>query len=152
MIKITKIIKEENVKILDKIKDKETALRELVELAAKSNLLLDDEAVLKEVIEREKIMSTGIGSEIAIPHAKSDFIKELCGSLLILKNPVDFDALDGEDVNIIFMILSNSDELGMHIKVLSKISRMLHNSNFKQELSDTKKSIDVIRLFDKFES
>ena len=151
MIKITEIITQENINIKEEINNKEDALRLLVELASKSNNIMDKESVLNEVLDRENIISTGIGSKIAIPHAKSDKVKKLCGSLLILKKPVDFDSLDGEDVNLIFMILSKDDELGLHLKILSKISRILHNSNFKQELIDSKKSIDVIRLFDKFE-
>lgn len=97
-------------------------------------------------------MSTGIGNNIAIPHTKSEDIKVLTASMMTLSKPVNFDSLDGKKVSIVFLILSNNEELGLHIKALSKISRILHNRSFFDNLLNVSKNVEVIELFDNFEN
>ncbi|MER3330149.1 MAG: PTS sugar transporter subunit IIA [Candidatus Kapaibacterium sp.] len=152
MKKITEILNEKCIILNSELNDKDDIIEALVELAAKSGNITNTSKVLEEVFSRENLMSTGIGNNIAIPHTKSEDIKELTASLITLSKPVNFDSLDGKKVSIVFLILSNNEELGLHIKALSKISRILHNRSFFEDMLNVSKNTEVIELFDNFEN
>lgn len=152
MKKITEILKEKCIILNSELNDKDEVIKELVGLASLSGNITNNDRVLEEVYKREKLMSTGIGNNIAIPHTKSEEITTLTASMMTFVKPVNFDSLDGKKVSIVFLILSNSEELGLHIKALSKISRILHNKNFFEELLNATKNSEVIELFDNFEN
>ncbi|MCB0702005.1 MAG: PTS sugar transporter subunit IIA [Candidatus Kapaibacterium sp.] len=152
MKKISDILDIKSIKLNSELNDKDEIIESLVELAAKSGNIINKNKVLEEVFAREKLMSTGIGNNIAIPHTKSEDIKVLTASMMTLSKPVNFDSLDGKKVSIVFLILSNNEELGLHIKALSKISRILHNRSFFDNLLNVSKNVEVIELFDNFEN
>ncbi len=151
MKKITEILDEKCIILNSELNDKDEIIEALVELASKSGNITNTSKVLEEVFVRENLMSTGIGNNIAIPHTKSEDIKELTAALITLSKPVNFDSLDGKKVSIVFLILSNSEELGLHIKALSRISRILHNRSFFEDMLNVSKNAEVIELFDNFE-
>lgn len=151
MVKISEILSKESILLNSDIDSKDEILRKIVEIASKSGNVEDVETVYNSVLERENVMSTGIGNNIAIPHTKSSGIKELTAALITFEKPVNFDSLDGK-ISVAFLILSKDDELGMHIKILSKISRILHNRSFFDELLTLNKNTEVIELFDNFEN
>lgn len=152
MKKISEILNENCIILNSELNDKDEIIEALVELAAKSGNITNTSKVLAEVYARENLMSTGIGNNIAIPHTKSEDIKELTAAMVTLAKPVNFDSLDGKKVSIVFLILSNSEELGLHIKALSKISKILNNRSFFEEMLNVSKNADVIELFDNFEN
>ena len=152
MKKISDILDIKSIKLNSELNDKDEIIESLVELEAKSGNIINKNKVLEEVFAREKLMSTGIGNNIAIPHTKSEDIKVLTASMMTLSKPVNFDSLDGKKVSIVFLILSNNEELGLHIKALSKISRILHNRSFFDNLLNVSKNVEVIELFDNFEN
>ena len=152
MKKISDILDIKSIKLNSELNDKDEIIESLVELAAKSGNIINKNKVLEEVFAREKLMSTGIGNNIAIPHTKSEDIKVLTASMMTLSKPVNFDSLDGKKVSIVFLNLSNNEELGLHIKALSKISRILHNRSFFDNLLNVSKNVEVIELFDNFEN
>ena len=119
-------------------------------LSVKSTLvgLKDRDKVLQAVLEREKIMSTGIGDGIAIPHGKSDAVTELSAALGIHKRGVDFDALDGEPTFVFFLLVSPANVSGPHIKALARISRMLKNDNFKKKLIEAGSSEEILGIIE----
>lgn len=152
MKKISEILNENCIILNSELNDKDEIIEALVELAAKSGNITNTYKVLSEVFARENLMSTGIGNNIAIPHTKSEDIKELTAAMITLSKPVNFDSLDGKKVSIVFLILSNSEELGLHIKALSKISKILNNRSFFEEMLNVSKNAEVIELFDNFEN
>jgi len=152
MVKISEILSKESILLNSDSDSKDEILRKIVEIASKSGNVEDVETVYNSVLERENVMSTGIGNNIAIPHTKSSGIKELTAALITFEKPVNFDSLDGKKISVAFLILSKDDELGMHIKILSKISRILHNRSFFDELLTLNKNTEVIELFDNFEN
>lgn len=152
MVKISEILSSQSILLNSELDSKDEILKKIVDLAANTGNLEDPEAVYNSVLERENIMSTGIGNNIAIPHTKSSGIKELTAALITFEKPVNFDSLDGKKISVAFLILSNDEELGMHIKILSKISRILHNRSFFDELLTLNKNTEVIELFDNFEN
>lgn len=151
MKKISEILNEKCIILNSELNDKDEIIETLVELAAKSGNITNTFKVLEEVFARENLMSTGIGNNIAIPHTKSEDIKELTAALITLNKPVNFDSLDGKKVSIVFLILSNNEELGLHIKALSKISKILNNRSFFEDVLKVSKNAEVIELFDNFE-
>lgn len=152
MKKISEILNENCIILNSELNDKDEIIEALVELATKSGNITNTSKVLTEVFARENLMSTGIGNNIAIPHTKSEDIKELTAAMVTLSKPVNFDSLDGKKVSIVFLILSNSEELGLHIKALSKISKILNNRSFFEEMLNVSKNAEVIELFDNFEN
>ena len=112
---------------------KEEILGEL-EGAVDESKITDRQKVLEAVLQREEIMSTGIGHGIAIPHGKSEFVKELGGVLGIKRDGVDFDSLDGRPTFIFFLLVSPMDVSGPHIKALARISRLLKGEEFRKRL------------------
>ncbi len=103
--------------------------------------------IYEAVIEREKIMSTGVGKGLAIPHGKTAGIDETYAAFAILKNPVDYDAIDNEPVSMVFLLVGPQSSNSLHIKLLSRISRLMNNSEFREKLRDCQTSEDIIKQF-----
>lgn len=108
--------------------------------------------VLDDLQIRERIMSTGIGQGVAIPHAQSEGVPETHLSLWRPARPVDFEAMDGQPVDLIFMILGPRGIGNEHVKILAKISRLLHGSDFRERLRSAESSAEVLATIRDFES
>ena len=123
---------------------KEGIIRELVESLEEGDEISDREKVLQAVLEREHIMSTGIGDGIAIPHGKSEAVVKLTAALGTHKRGVDFEALDGEPAFVFFLLVSPANISGPHIKALARISRLLKNDDFKKSLIEATTAEEII--------
>ena len=95
-------------------------------------------------MEREKLGSTGIGQGVAIPHAKSTSLKDVVAALGVSKKGIQFDALDGEPVYIIFLLMAPVDSAGLHLKVLARISRLLKDKFFRQSIREAT-SVEAVK-------
>ncbi|RKY39386.1 MAG: PTS sugar transporter subunit IIA [Candidatus Omnitrophota bacterium] len=126
--------------------DKKEVIEELVDLLIKAGEALDRSALVKALIEREELGSTGIGQGIAIPHAKSEKVKKLTGAVGISKKGVDFDALDGEPVYIFFLLIAPQGSSGPHLKALARISRLLKNKSFCSALRKAKDEKELLKI------
>ena len=129
-----------------KSKDKEGVIRELVGLVVKTGEIrpANKESLVKLLLERELLGSTGIGQGIGIPHGKSPNIKSLIGACGISKEGVDFDSLDGEPAYIFFLLLAPQDTAGPHLKALARISRLLKDKYFRDILKNAKTEKELI--------
>ena len=125
---------------------KDEIVEELVDSLEAGVALTDRAKVLQAVLEREKIMSTGIGDGIAIPHGKSEAVIELTAALGIHKRGVDFEALDGEPAYVFFLLVSPANVSGPHIKALARISRMLKNDSFKKRLIEADSAEQILGI------
>ena len=123
---------------------KEEIITELVNSLPVSDSITDRDQVLQAVLDREKIMSTGIGDGIAIPHGKSAAATELVAAMGTQRRGVDFDALDGEPAFVFFLLVSPANVSGPHIKALARISRLLKNDEFKKKLIDADSAEKII--------
>jgi nitrogen PTS system EIIA component len=130
---------------------KEEIIAELVNSLHLGDAINDKDKVLQAVLEREKIMSTGIGDGIAIPHGKSDAVVKLVAALGTQKRGVDFEALDGEPAYVFFLLVSPANVSGPHIKALARISRLLKNDDFKKRLIAASSSEEIISVIQKEE-
>ena len=145
-MKITDFLKEDCVIVNLKSRDKKGAIAELLSLLEKNKYIKDSKKILETVMEREKLGSTGIGQGIAVPHAKTEQIDNLVGALGISQNGVDFDSLDGEPVYIIFLLLAPTKSIGLHLKALAKIARLLKDRVFRNALRECKTPEEAIKI------
>jgi PTS system nitrogen regulatory IIA component len=125
---------------------KKGVLEELVGVLAKAGKVKDAKATVDVLMEREKLGSTGIGQGIAIPHAKSDQSSEVVAAFGLSRRGVQFDALDGDPVNIFFLLVAPPDAAALHLKALARISRLLKDKFFRQSLRETKTPVEILKL------
>lgn len=145
-MKIHEILNKDAIKVGVEAIEKEDALKELVTVLAKVKNIGDQKAIVKALIERESLGSTGIGQGIAIPHGKTDKVSELTAVMGISKTGVNFDALDGEPVYIFFLLIAPKDTAGPHLKALAQISRLLRDTYFCELIRKCKTSQEVYDL------
>lgn len=122
---------------------KTEVLTELISSFKESGLVKDVSKAVEVVLEREKLGSTGIGEGIAIPHGKMRGINGILCAFGRSKKGVDFDAVDGKPVHIIFLLLAPEDSAGLHIQMLSRISRILRDQAFRKHLIEQSLSEDL---------
>jgi len=150
-MKITEILNIDSIKIDLKVESKRELLDQMIVLAEKSNKILDREIVKQEVFEREKIMSTGVGKGIALPHAKTNAIKDPVGSLALLNEPVEYSSIDDKPVSIVFLLIGMENHVGNNLRLLSRISRLMNNDSFRGNLQQCNSAKEVMDLFEQFE-
>jgi len=143
---ITEILQPACIKVPIESKDKKAVITELIDQLDASGLLLDREQALQSVLLREQTKSTGIGSGIAIPHGKCQAVKDLVMALGIAKGPIEFESVDEKPVNIIILLVSPADQTGPHIQALAKISRLMLDETFKQQLENAESAEQVYEL------
>jgi len=110
----------------------------------------DREAIVAVVKKRESSMSTGIGFGIGIPHASTDLIQEVVGSMGRSKKGIDFDALDNQPVNLVMLFLVPQGQFQKHLHTLANIAKLLHIKEFRQELEqapDAAAMYDIIKKY-----
>jgi nitrogen PTS system EIIA component len=129
-MKVTEFLDIKGINLDLQASEKQDILKELVDVLADVKDIGDKKLILKALLERESLGSTGIGQGIAIPHGKTDKVKELISVLAISKKGVNFEALDGEPVYIFFLLVAPKDAAGPHLKALAQISRMLRDTYF----------------------
>jgi PTS system nitrogen regulatory IIA component len=125
---------------------KRAVLEELVGILAKDGKVKDAKATVDVLMEREKLGSTGIGQGIAIPHAKTDQAGQVVAAFGLSRRGVQFDALDGDPVNIFFLLVAPPDAAALHLKALARISRLLKDKFFRQALRETKTPAEILKL------
>ena len=127
---------------------KNEALDQMVDLMARSGKINDLEAYRKQVDLREEESTTGIGDGIAIPHGKCDAVTRPGLAAMVVREGVEFDALDGEPVNLIFLIAAPNTEDNVHLDVLSKLSVLLMDEKFVEDLKNAKTVDDFLQIVD----
>ncbi len=150
-MKITDILSEASIKINMSAENKKDLIEQMIFLAEKSGKIEDREEALRETLAREEIMSTGVGKGVALPHAKLSSLDSCVSSLAILNEPIDYDAIDGEPVKIAFLLLGSENNVGAHLKMLSKISRFVNNDSYRERLLSCKKAREILNLFNEYE-
>jgi PTS system nitrogen regulatory IIA component len=117
-------------------KSKKQVLEELAKHLALNKKNIDPDELLRVLIEREKLGSTGIGDGVAIPHGKLNGLENIILVFGKSNEGIDFDSIDGKPVNLIFLLVAPSNSAGVHLKALARLSRLLKDKNFRQELID----------------
>ena len=148
-MRITDLLDKNSINLNASPQNKKEALDQAVELMARSGKINDVEAYRKQVYAREEESTTGVGEGIAIPHGKCSAVNAPGLSAMVIKDGVDFDSLDGEPVNILFLIAAPDTEDNVHMDVLSKLSVLLMDEEFVAGLKEAKNVDEFLSLIDK---
>jgi fructose-specific phosphotransferase system IIA component len=143
-MRILDFLDKESIELNITAKTKKEVIEEMVELLAKKNVILDKKATLDSLYEREELGSTGVGQGIAIPHSKTKGVKDLVAAFGVSKDGVDFDALDGEPVNIFFLLLAPEGAAGLMLKALARVSNFLKNKYYRRKILEAKDKSAVV--------
>jgi fructose-specific phosphotransferase system IIA component len=119
----------------------------MIGLVATSPRVLDREKVRTAIFEREKIMSTGVGNGFAIPHGKTDAVSDIVAAFAVTATPIDYDSLDEKPVRLVFLLVGKENLVGPHIKLLSRISRLMNKEEFRNRLLESKSPREILDLF-----
>jgi len=151
-MKLVDALREECVKVASKATDKKSLLREIAQVARRCKLLshYDEDTIFNALDSREALGSTGFGKHIAIPHCSLDDVDDFAVGIVMHEQGVDFDALDGERVNLFVFIIGPRTQRNEHIHLLSKISRVLNNSEAIAELLKEKTAVAIRETFLRF--
>jgi fructose-specific phosphotransferase system IIA component len=146
-MRLSEILKPANIKIPLQATSKADAIAELVNVLASTGDVSDPKKVLDAVLEREATRTTGIGNGLAIPHGKCQGTSNLVMAIGRAGTPIDFQAIDGRPVSIIWMLASPPDKTGPHIHALARISRLMTIDKFRAALLGAKtpqEAFDII--------
>jgi fructose PTS system EIIBC or EIIC component len=146
-MKIADLLSEQVVRTNLPGTSKNDVINAIIDLAASQDRVLDKEKVREAIFEREKIMSTGVGAGFAIPHAKSDAVSDIVAAFAVTAQPIDYQSLDEQPVRIVFLLVGRENMVGPHIKLLSRISRLMNNEDFRQRLLAAPTPKDVLEIF-----
>lgn len=130
--------------------DKEGVIRELVNSLVNAGEIADDQqdSIVEAILKREELGSTGIGRGIAVPHTKHPSVDKLIGTVGVSEEGIDFRSLDGEKVQLFFMLISPPDRPNDHLRALENISRQLRDETFCRFLKQSKTAEDIQQLLE----
>jgi fructose-specific phosphotransferase system IIA component len=126
---------------------KDDIIDRMVDLVGTSPKVLDLEKVRKAIFERERIMSTGVGNGFAIPHGKTDAVSDIVAGFAVTERPIDYESLDEKPVRLVFLLVGKDNLVGPHIKLLSRISRLMNKEEFRRKLLEQATPADILDLF-----
>ena len=135
-MKLSEIIEEHNIIPELKARDKKGVLEELAEVITRHNPSIDKAALVRVLVERERLGTTGIGDGVAIPHGKMNGVEHPIISFGRCTRTLDFDSMDGQPTHLFFLLLAPENSSGIHLQVLAKIAKILKSSAFRQKLME----------------
>ena len=126
---------------------KDEVISNMVDIVASSKKVVDKEKVKEAIFEREKIMSTGVGNGFAIPHGKTDAVSDIVAAFAVTAKPIDYESLDEQPVRLVFLLVGKDSMVGPHIKLLSRISRLMNKEEFRKKLLSASSPKEVLDIF-----
>ena len=147
-MKITDLLSKDAIKLNGIANSKQDAINKLVDLMAKNGNLTDKEKYKQVVLKREEEGSTGIGEGIAIPHGKTDAVSKPGLSAMVINDGVEFDSLDGQPAKLLFLIAAPNTKDNVHLDVLSRLSTLLMDTEFRKSLMEAKTPEEFLRCID----
>jgi fructose-specific phosphotransferase system IIA component len=126
---------------------KDDILDAMVALVASSPRVQDRDRVRQAILDREKIMSTGVGNGFAIPHGKTDAVSDIVAAFAVTAEPIDYQSLDEKPVRLVFLLVGKDSMVGPHIKLLSRISRLMNREEFRRRLLEAPSAAAILTLF-----
>ena len=134
-----------------KSEKKDDVINELVDLLKGDERIIDLEEVRKCVFEREEKMSTGVGKGFAIPHGKTNSVNDILAAFGKSEAPIEYNSLDGEPVHLVFLLIGKENLVAKHIKLLSRISRLMNNEEFRKKLVEADSKESILKIFEEEE-
>jgi len=150
-MKLSKFTEESLINFNLKGKSKNEIINELVDLAAKSKLVKDRDELYQAVIEREKLVTTGVGYGVAFPHAKTKAVKGILIAFGRSSAGVDFEAMDKKPVHLFFLIAAPEDAIGAHLNVMARLSYIMKAEKVREKLMQTQSPKELLEIIDSVE-
>jgi fructose-specific phosphotransferase system IIA component len=150
-MKLSKFCEEDLISFELKEESKNEVISELVDLASKSKLVKDGSELLKDILEREKLVTTGVGYGVAFPHAKSKAVKGIVIAFGRSKKGVDFDSMDKKPVHLFFLIAAPEDAIGAHLNVMARLSYLMKSEKNRDKLMKSKSPKELLEILDSVE-
>lgn len=145
---LTSILSPDRIRVGLRAKGKPQLIEEMVAVVATSDSAIDAEQLLVDVREREALMSTGVGEGLALPHARTTAVRETVAAFATLALPIDYEAVDGEPVQVVLLLAGPDNERGEHVRLLGRVSRLMSREGVREQLinaSSTEKVLEIIR-------
>jgi fructose-specific phosphotransferase system IIA component len=150
-MKLSKFCGEDLISFELRAQTKDETIKELVDLASNSKLVKDSDQLLKDILEREKLVTTGVGYGVAFPHAKSKAIRGIIIAFGRSKKGVNFDSMDKKPVNIFFLIAAPEDAIGAHLNVMARLSFLMKSEKNREKLMKIKSPKELLEVLDSYE-
>jgi len=150
-MKLSKFTEEDLITFELKSNGKEAVIEELVDLAAKSKLVRDRDELLKDILERERLVTTGVGYGVAFPHAKTKAVKGIVIAFGRSDKGLDFEAMDKKPVHMFFLIAAPEDAIGAHLNVMARLSFLMKSEENRRKLMDVKSPGELLTILDSVE-
>ena len=147
-MKLSKFCEEELMTFDLQGQSKEEVIAELVEMAGQSNLVRDRDELLAAVLEREKLVTTGVGYGVAFPHAKTRALKGIVIVFGRSEVGIDFEAMDKKPVHLFFLIAAPEDAIGAHLNVMARLSYVMKSEKNRERLMRAKTAGEVMLILD----
>ncbi len=145
-MKLCELLDSTTIKIDLAAQSKPAAIEELLDLLVLAGRLTDRAGALEAVLKREALQTTGIGHGVAVPHAKHASVTALTAALGISRSGLDFDAVDHQPVQVVFLLLAKINDPGPHIRALAEISRLLQVPGFQEKLIAAPSPADLLAV------
>ncbi len=150
-MKLSKFTEESLINFNLKGTSKNEIINELVDLAAKSKLVKDRDELYQAVVEREKLVTTGVGYGVAFPHAKTKAVKGILIAFGRSSAGVDFEAMDKKPVHLFFLIAAPEDAIGAHLNVMARLSYIMKSEKVREKLTQTQSPKELLEMVDSVE-
>ncbi|TCD48913.1 PTS sugar transporter subunit IIA [Chlorobium sp. N1] len=146
-MKIESLLSEKYIALNLELESKEQVIENMLSIVSEHSGVKDVDRLRADVLKREREMSTGIGKKIALPHAKTGAVTHPVLAVATLKQGINFDAIDGEPVEIIFLLATPEDMLAEHLKLLGRITRLAGREDIRARILHAESSSGVLELF-----
>jgi len=150
-MKLSKFCDEKLVTFDLKATTKDDVIEELVDIAASSPLVKDRDELLRDIIHRENMVTTGIGYGVAFPHAKTKATKGIVIAFGRSSQGIDFDAMDKKPVHVFFLIAAPEDAIGAHLNVMARLSYIMKSEENRQKLMNVNSPGELLTILDSVE-
>jgi PTS system fructose-specific IIC component len=151
-MKISELLNEKFILTGFKSDNKEKIINEMIDLFDGDQRIINLEEVKKCVLEREKVMSTGVGKSFAVPHGKTNAVNDILASFGKTDVPINYDSLDGKPVHLIFLLIGQEKMMNNYVKLLGQISRLMEKDRVRQQLLDAKSKDEILKIFSEEDS
>jgi len=151
-MRLTDVLHNDLIKIPLNGKDRDASIKELIKVLMNKSSITNEKSIFQAVLDREKIMTTGVGNGIAIPHCKHQDSPDFAVTLGVNPDGLDFESIDKKPVKIVFLLVGPENNPGLHIKLLSRISRLMSNEELRQQLIDSKDAEEALNFIEEEEN
>jgi fructose PTS system EIIBC or EIIC component len=151
-MRLTDVLHKDLIKIPLTGKSRDDTIKELIKVLMGKNSITNEKSIFQAVIDREKIMTTGVGNGIAIPHCKHQDSPDFAVALGVNPDGLDFESIDKKPVKIVFLLVGPENNPGLHIKLLSRISRLMSNEELRQQLIESNNAEEALNFIEEEEN